>query len=64
MDILEEIIATKYKEVEERKALYPVKLLEKSIYFEGPTVSLKNMLPVRINRGLLQRSNASRHPKG
>ncbi|PKV75627.1 indole-3-glycerol phosphate synthase TrpC [Pontibacter ramchanderi] len=44
MNILDEIIAHKYKEVEERKALYPVKLLEKSLYFETPCLSLERYL--------------------
>ena len=44
MDILGQIIAHKKKEVEERKSLYPVKLLEKSIYFNSPVVSLKKYL--------------------
>ncbi|MDO6391535.1 indole-3-glycerol phosphate synthase TrpC [Pontibacter sp. BT731] len=44
MNILDQIIAHKYKEVEERKALYPVKLLEKSLYFETPCLSLERYL--------------------
>ncbi|MBF8962260.1 indole-3-glycerol phosphate synthase TrpC [Pontibacter sp. FD36] len=44
MNILDQIIAHKYKEVEERKALYPVKLLEKSLYFETPCLSLEHYL--------------------
>jgi indole-3-glycerol phosphate synthase len=44
MNILDEIIAYKYKEVEDRKALYPVKLLEKSLYFETPCLSLERYL--------------------
>ena len=44
MDILQKIIAHKEKEVAERKSLYPVKLLEKSIYFPTETVSLKKYL--------------------
>ncbi|MBV6644656.1 MAG: indole-3-glycerol phosphate synthase TrpC [Cyclobacteriaceae bacterium] len=40
MNILDEILANKKKEVEERKALFPVKLLEQSTYFEGESVSL------------------------
>lgn len=44
MNILDEIIAQKYKEVAERKELYPVKLLEKSLYFETPCVSLDRYL--------------------
>ena len=44
MNILEEIIAYKKEEVKNRKELYPVKLLEKSIHFAGPTISLKKYL--------------------
>lgn len=44
MNILDEIVAHKQKEVEERKSLYPVKLLEQSIYFASPTVSLRTYL--------------------
>ncbi len=44
MDILEKIIAHKRKEVAERKSLYPAALLEKSLYFETPCVSLKEYL--------------------
>jgi len=41
MDILEKIIRHKRKETEERKRLYPVELLQKSIHFAAPCVSLK-----------------------
>ncbi|MEO1516646.1 MAG: indole-3-glycerol phosphate synthase TrpC [Bacteroidota bacterium] len=44
MSILEEIIAHKKKEVAQRKMLYPMALLEKSIYYETPVVSLKKYL--------------------
>jgi indole-3-glycerol phosphate synthase len=44
MNILDEIIAHKQTEVAERKSLYPTKLLEKSIYFSSPTVSLKKYI--------------------
>ncbi len=44
MDILREIVAHKKKEVEERKSLFPVKLLEKSIFFNSNTVSLTKYL--------------------
>ncbi len=44
MNILEEIVAHKHKEVAERKSLYPIKLLEKSIFFESQPVSLKKYL--------------------
>lgn len=44
MTILEKITQHKKKEVRERKALYPTKLLEQSIYFGTPSVSLKKYL--------------------
>ena len=44
MNILDQIISQKKKEVEERKSLYPVKLLERSTYFGSPTVSFKKYL--------------------
>jgi indole-3-glycerol phosphate synthase len=44
MNILEEIIAQKFKEVEERKELYPIKLLEKSLFFETPCLSMEHYL--------------------
>src|SRR5690349_20119756 len=44
MNILDEIIAYKKKEVQERKELYRVKLLERSIFINSPCVSLKNYL--------------------
>lgn len=40
MNILDEIIMHKRAEVSEKKALVPIKLLEKSIYFHSPVVSL------------------------
>lgn len=40
MNILDNIVAYKKKEVEDRKGLYPVKLLEQSIYFETQPVSM------------------------
>ena len=44
MTILEKIVAYKKKEVTERKSLYPVDLLKKSIYFSTPVVSLTSYL--------------------
>ncbi len=44
MNLLEEIIAYKKEDIEQRKELYPVKLLEKSIHYEAPVVSLKKYL--------------------
>jgi len=44
MNILDEIVAYKHKEVQERKDLFPVKLLEQSLFFSGKPVSLKKYL--------------------
>ena len=44
MSILDDIIKFKKKEVQERKELYPVKYLEKSIYFPTTPVSMKRYL--------------------
>ncbi len=42
--ILDEIIASKYVEVSTKKELYPEKLLERSLFFSAPTVSLSSYL--------------------
>jgi len=44
MNILEEIVANKKKEIAQKKELFPVKLLEQSLYFKGKPVSLKQYL--------------------
>ncbi len=44
MNILDEIVAYKRKEVAENKELYPIKLLERSPYFTAKPVSLKRYL--------------------
>ncbi|MBL0309817.1 MAG: indole-3-glycerol phosphate synthase TrpC [Bacteroidetes bacterium] len=44
MNILEKIASFKEKEVAENRSLYPVKLLERSIYFETKPVSLRTYL--------------------
>lgn len=53
MKILEQIIATKRQEIAQRKELFPTKLLEKSIYFESPTVSLSTYLKRPDKDGLI-----------
>ncbi len=53
MNILEEIIAYKKEEVKRRKELYPVKLLEKSIHFDAPVVSLKKYLLRKDKYGII-----------
>jgi indole-3-glycerol phosphate synthase len=44
MNILDQIIAHKRIEVAERKSLYPVKLLEQSIFFQSPAISLRKYI--------------------
>lgn len=44
MSILDEIIDYKRKETDNRKKLYPVDLLKKSVYYASPCVSLKHYL--------------------
>ena len=44
MNTLQTIIDHKKKEVQEKKDLYPIKLLERTIYYNSPCVSLKKYL--------------------
>lgn len=44
MTILDEIVAYKRKEVEEREATHPIKLLEQSLYFNSDCMSLKKYI--------------------
>lgn len=53
MTILEKIIEQKIIEVEDRKALYPIKFLEKSIYFLSPTVPLTTYILRKDKSGII-----------
>lgn len=53
MNILDKIVAHKRQEVAKRKEKYPVKLLEDSIYFETPTVSLSAYLQREDKHGII-----------
>ena len=53
MNILDKIVAHKKEEVALRKEKYPVKLLEDSIYFETPTVSLSEYLKRPDKHGII-----------
>ncbi len=44
MNILEKIFKQKQKFVEEKKSIIPTKLLEQSIYFDTPSISLKEYI--------------------
>ncbi len=64
MNILDEIIAHKHTEVAERKALYPVALLEKSTYFASPVVSLKKYLLRPDKSGIIAEFKRASPSKG
>ena len=64
MNILEKIASYKQKEVDERKSLYPVKLLEKSIYFETKPVSLKEYLLRNDKSGIIAEFKTRSPSKG
>lgn len=64
MNKLDEIISFKRKEVKERKSLYPVKLLEQSIYFATQPVSLKKYLQRNDKSGIIAEIKRKSPSKG
>ena len=64
MNILEEIIQHKKVEVAETKSLYPVKLLEQSIYFQSPVVSLKKYVQRADKSGIIAEIKRKSPSKG
>lgn len=52
-NILDKILAHKRQEVDERKEIFPVKLLEQSIYFPTKTVSMKHYLRREDKSGII-----------
>jgi indole-3-glycerol phosphate synthase len=64
MSILNKIIENKKKEVAERKALYPVKLLEQTIFFSSPCVSLKKYLLREDKTGIIAEFKRKSPSKG
>ncbi|MBY5958814.1 indole-3-glycerol phosphate synthase TrpC [Membranicola marinus] len=53
MDILQKIRKQKEKEVAERKSLYPLKLLQKSMYYDVPVVSLAHYIQRKDKSGII-----------
>jgi indole-3-glycerol phosphate synthase len=64
MNILDKIIAHKREEVEERKSLYPVKLLEQSIFFGSQTVSMKKYVQREDKSGIIMEFKRKSPSKG
>src|SRR5690606_22400339 len=64
MNILEKIIASKYQEVEERKSLVPIKLLEGSVFFEGNVVSMKKYVTHPEKSGIIAEFKRKSPSKG
>jgi indole-3-glycerol phosphate synthase len=64
MNILDKIIEQKRKEVEERKSLYPTRLLEQSIYFSSPVVSLKKYVQRKDKSGIIAEIKRKSPSKG
>jgi len=63
-DVLNNIINYKKQEVKTNKELYPVKLLETSIYYETPTVSLKKYLLRKDKFGIIAEFKRKSPSKG
>lgn len=64
MNILDTIIAYKRKEVAERQSLYPTALLERSLYFNNPCVSLRKYLTRPDKVGLIAEFKRKSPSKG
>lgn len=64
MNILDQIIADKKEEVAKRKSLYPVKLLEQSVYYEGQPVSLKKYIRREDKVGIIAEIKRKSPSKG
>jgi indole-3-glycerol phosphate synthase len=64
MNILDKIIDYKRKEVEERKSLYPVKLLQQSIYFDSQPVSMSRYVQREDLTGIIAEFKRKSPSKG
>lgn len=64
MNILDKIIAQKHIEVAERSSLVPVKLLERSIFFESKVVSMKKYVTDPEKSGIISEFKRKSPSKG
>jgi indole-3-glycerol phosphate synthase len=64
MTILDTILEQKRKEVETRKSLYPVKLLEQSIFFGSPVVSMQKYIQREDKSGIIAEFKRKSPSKG
>lgn len=64
MNILDQILEHKKKEVAERKSLYPVKLLENSLYFPEKPVSLRKYIQRKDKSGIIAEIKRKSPSKG
>lgn len=64
MNVLDQIIGHKRKEVSNAKSLYPVKLLEQSIFFSSPAVSLKKYIQRDDKTGIIAEFKRKSPSKG
>ena len=64
MNILDEILSSKSKEVAERKSLFPHKLLEQSIHYNATPVSLKKYLQRTDKSGIIAEIKRKSPSKG
>lgn len=64
MNILDKIVKDKIEEVKKRKSLYPLELLEQSILFNTPVVSLKEYLLRKDKSGIIAEFKRQSPSKG
>jgi indole-3-glycerol phosphate synthase len=64
MNILDQIIEHKIKEVAERKSLYPIKLLEQSVFFATKPLSLKKYIQRNDKTGIIAEFKRKSPSKG
>ena len=63
-DILKDILKNKEKEVADKKSIYPIALLEKSIFFDSPCVSMKDYLLRPDKHGIIAEIKRKSPSKG